>query len=194
MPRGELSTRSIVLDALSRGKAVLVPYLHNLESPDPITGQTKSKMDMLSLKSKEDFESLKPDRWGIPTLDANTVHNRENTFGNLGVDQKNSTNVPCRLDLILVPGMAFDRQRRRLGHGKGYYDHFLYRYQAIFNDSGLAPQMPLLGKALFSMPHSSPNKSCSGPCSARTAFTIGGERACCRTRLAYGCRNHCRWS
>lgn len=29
------------------------------------------------------------------------------------------------LDYILVPGIAFDHQRHRLGHGKAYYDCFL---------------------------------------------------------------------
>lgn len=32
---------------------------------------------------------------------------------------------PSSLDLILVPGMGFDRQGHRMGRGKGYYDRFL---------------------------------------------------------------------
>ena len=37
-------------------------------------------------------------------------------------------------DIILVPILAFDKDKYRLGYGKGFYDRYLYRYLKQFKN------------------------------------------------------------
>ncbi|KAK2787718.1 hypothetical protein FQN53_004741 [Emmonsiellopsis sp. PD_33] len=146
MPSGEISTTAIVRDAFSRGKQVYVPYLYK---PDPATTQGRSSvMEMLALRSVEDYESLQPDKWGIPTLGADTITSRKNCLGGYGIPGQPSPSSPeaeaeaeadgTGLDFIVMPGLAFDEQLRRLGHGMGYYDHFLNRLMGKEQGDGKA--------------------------------------------------------
>lgn len=52
------------------------------------------------------------------------------------------------IELVLVPGLAYDRQGWRLGYGGGYYDRFLSRFDGI--SVGVAYQ----ALVLESLPHS----------------------------------------
>ncbi|KAI5308986.1 hypothetical protein KEM55_004367, partial [Ascosphaera atra] len=153
MPSGEIHTSKIVRDAFAKRKQVYVPYLHSLETPN--ARGRKSIMEMLALNSIADYESLRPDAWGIPSLDKESVPQRQNCLGGYGVlseqeahastsPQRDESTPATGLDMIIVPGMAFDTGLRRLGHGAGYYDDFLTRY---LNDMGVLNDRNSLGPA-----------------------------------------------
>ncbi|KAI9105999.1 hypothetical protein DFS34DRAFT_41115 [Phlyctochytrium arcticum] len=101
MPTGEIVTRDIILDAFETGKKCYVPFCHD------------GIMDMIELRTKEDYFALPRNKFGIPEPTGQMA-------------QEIGITLP-QLDLIVVPGLAFDREGWRLGHGKGYYDQFLQR-------------------------------------------------------------------
>ena len=158
MPAGEIQTDAIVKHALESGKEVFVPYLHKNSNPSP--GLPQRVMDMVRLNNLPDYQSLKPDRWGIPSVDPATVHERQRIFG--GPDAHHSDKA--LLDLILLPGVAFDIDPesgaiRRLGHGKGFYDYFINRHNAKAVSLGMQESPVLLyGLALYEQFLSSPSE------------------------------------
>ena len=129
MPSGEVQTDAIVRDALASGKQVFVPYLH--KPPLQLPGAPTRVMDMAHLNGVQDYESLKRDAWGIPSIDPTSVGQRQLILGDGDADQQGRGST---LDMILVPGVAFDFDDsgliRRLGHGKGFYDRFVNRYSS----------------------------------------------------------------
>ena len=93
----EVSTEPIIDDLMNRGKRVFVPL-------------TVHKTKELIVSELKDLDN-------------------DLEVGNFGVmEPKKETTRPVEpsvLDLVIVPGVAFDKKGYRVGHGAGYYDRFL---------------------------------------------------------------------
>lgn len=101
--RSEVRTRNDLSAALASGKKIVVPYC--------VDGE-------LELFHLEDPDELSVGMYRIlePKTELRTVESKR-------VDVK-------EIDLIIVPGVAFDRRGGRTGHGKGYYDKLLEHARA----------------------------------------------------------------
>jgi len=94
----EVRTRPLIEEALRRGRCVVVPYCHG---------------DELGLFRLKDLSELAPAAFGIDEpLPA--LRGLPERF----VDRE-------KIDLVIVPGVAFDPCGGRIGRGKGFYDRFL---------------------------------------------------------------------
>ncbi|KAJ8507688.1 hypothetical protein ONZ45_g9970 [Pleurotus djamor] len=101
------------------GKALFVPRIDK---------STPGRMDLLRIYSTADLSRLKPGTWGIREPEAFM------TVEETGESQRrqNALDEDCDdLDVILVPGVAFDHTLSRLGHGKGYYDRYINNYVGL---------------------------------------------------------------
>lgn len=76
---------------------------------EQVLGPASADMRMFPLESEEEVESFPLTKWKIPEPSEELVLSRED--GVLAGD----------IDVVVVPGMAFDARCNRLGHGKGYY-------------------------------------------------------------------------
>eukprot|EP00543_Licmophora_paradoxa_P008769 CAMPEP_0202459388 /NCGR_PEP_ID=MMETSP1360-20130828/35203_1 /ASSEMBLY_ACC=CAM_ASM_000848 /TAXON_ID=515479 /ORGANISM="Licmophora paradoxa, Strain CCMP2313" /LENGTH=249 /DNA_ID=CAMNT_0049080439 /DNA_START=104 /DNA_END=853 /DNA_ORIENTATION=+ len=103
MPKNEIYTYGWIEEALKEEKILFVPHVgSNFEEPD---------MEMFECPRRGKFyEEWPKNKWKIPEPPS---------------EDREKLAKAGDLDLILVPGLAFDRQGHRCGQGKGYYDRFL---------------------------------------------------------------------
>lgn len=96
--RSEVRTRNDLTNALAGGKKIIVPYC------------VDGELELFHLENNDElaigmYKILEP-KTELRDVAAKKVDVKE-------------------IDLIIVPGVAFDRRGGRTGHGKGYYDKLL---------------------------------------------------------------------
>ena len=121
----ELQTYEILENAFSNGKRVFVPK---------VTGSKPNDMIMIELDSIIQLNSFSRSKWGIPEPPIEMV-------------KESDCDILKDIDLVLLPGVAYDKNCNRLGHGKGYYDCFLERLQKSKIDNSLSKAI-LVGLSL----------------------------------------------
>ncbi len=104
----EVDTRRLIDRALRLGKRVAVPKCD----------LKKRRLEFYEIKSRKELRK-----------------------GVLGIQEPNADPArrvrPRQLDCVLVPGVAFDKRRNRLGRGAGFYDRFLKRVPKRTSKIGL---------------------------------------------------------
>ena len=111
---GEVFTHEMIKQALKDKKVVL-----------PISNKHDNTLSLSIIKSWDDLEI---GSYGI-------LEPKKECIKDVQIDD---------IDLIIVPGVAFDLNGNRMGHGKGYYDKLLEKTKAI--TVGLAFEFQLVEK------------------------------------------------
>jgi len=93
----ELQTGAFIRHALSAGKTLILPRVN------------RARRALETYEVREPARDLEPGGWGI-------LEPRPDRCARV---------EPDVVDFVLVPGLAFDAQCRRLGYGGGFYDRLL---------------------------------------------------------------------
>lgn len=98
----EVQTKQLIIAAKAQGKEIAFPKIN------PIS----QEMDFYSVKGLEDLELCQYGKLKLLEPDPN----------------KHSKVIPHKEDIMIVPGVAFDLEKHRIGYGGGYYDRYLEKH------------------------------------------------------------------
>ncbi len=126
--RSEVRTRHDLANALQTGHRIVVPFC------------VDGELELFHLESMDELEL------GMYRILEPRAELREVPAKRVDVEE---------LDLIMVPGVAFDRRGGRTGHGKGYYDKLLEHARAdtpliaLAFECQLFPEIPMQSHDMF---------------------------------------------
>lgn len=127
--RSEVRTRHVLPAALTQGKKIVIPWCND-----------KGELELFHLESMDEL-----------SVGMYKILEPKPELRNLPAKQVGATD----LDLIMVPGVAFDRTGARMGHGKGYYDKLLQHARldaplvALAFECQLFPEIPTAEHDIF---------------------------------------------
>jgi 5-formyltetrahydrofolate cyclo-ligase len=127
--RAEVRTRHSLPEALRSGKKIVVPWCND-----------QGELELFHLTSMDElavgmYKILEP-KPELRQLPGKQVRAED-------------------LDVVMVPGVAFDRRGGRMGHGKGYYDKLLQHARpdaplvALAFECQLFPEIPVAPHDIF---------------------------------------------
>lgn len=126
--RSEVRTLPALREELAIPKRYVIPYC-------TVDEQGNNKLGLWRL---QDFAELEPGKWGI------LEPPRERWL------EPEKQVAPAELDLVMVPGVAFDRRGGRLGNGAGYYDRLLADVRSDTVLAGVCYEAQLIDRVTMS--------------------------------------------
>jgi 5-formyltetrahydrofolate cyclo-ligase len=124
--KSETDTHEIIRHSLAEGKKVYIPRVE------------PQGMEFYHIQN---LDGLIPSKFGVPEpkQDKSTVFSAENITNN------NKESVI--MNLMLLPGLAFDYKGNRIGYGAGYYDKYLQSHKPTgFYKAALAYDFQVIDK------------------------------------------------
>ena len=127
MPKAELLTTPLLQSLFTHHRRVFVPVI-----------RSSSDLSLLEAHSMRDIASFPVNAWGIPQPPDEFEGRRRAEVLDC-VDE---------VGVCVLPGVAFGGDGERLGHGRGYYDRYLQRWEEARRKRGLQGTALYVGLAL----------------------------------------------